>query len=83
MGSETKVCYIKVLETNKVYVLDESKCIQYVGTASDAILSSVPQLHDDDSETSTWMVTVNGKSNPCYASRQFATEKEFTEWKRV
>ncbi len=75
------IYYANIIDSGKVYVLDLAKNIIYTGNRNDVILTSNPQLHDDDSETYTLVVTVNGKTSPCYAARQFATEKEFLVWK--
>jgi len=77
-----EVYYALIDNSDCVYVLDESKKIVYKGSreANDVLLESVPQLHDDDSETYRLAVRVGGKTSFCIETREFGSMREFSEW---
>lgn len=77
--------YVEISGEDKVYVLDQCKYIQYVGSKSgqDLVVSANPQLHDDDSETHRLVASVDGRTVPIRVERRFGSFAEFEEWRRI
>ena len=78
-----EVYYVEIKESGKVYVLDQSRYVAYIGSTDDVDLVQNSQLHDDDSETHRFVVAVGEKSYPCRGIRRFDTEADYEEWRKI